>query len=246
MIKAIIFLTKTVIATLLALLISSCGRNISFDDGVKGNGKITTESRTANADFKSIDVAYGIKLIVEQSNDNSITVEADENLQRLIVTKVENGVLKIEASEGYNSTETPKVTVKLPIINGLTSSAGASISSNNVLITENINVKSSSGSDIHIEVEADAITLETTSGSEIEASGKALRLETASASGSHIEADKLMANEVIARSSSGSSTNVYPIISLNAKASSGSAINYHKVPKTITKEESSGGSVSEN
>ncbi|MEY3500465.1 MAG: hypothetical protein RL308_2134, partial [Bacteroidota bacterium] len=55
----------------------------------------------------------------------------------------------------------------------------------------------------------------------------------------------LMANEVFSQTSSGSNTSVYPILKLEAKASSGSTISYHKIPKTIVKEESSGGSVSE-
>ena len=46
------------------------------------------------------------------------------------------------------------------------------------------------------------------------------------------------------KSTSGSSTNVHPLVSLRAKASSGSSIDYNSSPKTVTKEESSGGSVS--
>jgi len=136
------------------------------------------------------------------------------------------------------------VNVKMPEINGLTTSSGSEISSSKTLISNNINAKSSSGSHINIDVEADAITLETSSGSNIEAKGKALKLETSSSSGSQINAKNLMANEVIAQTTSGSNTSVYPIVKLEAKASSGSSINYHKVPKTLTKEESSGGSVS--
>ena len=55
-----------------------------------------------------------------------------------------------------------------------------------------------------------------------------------------------MANEIITEATSGSSTDIYPIVSLKAKASSGSSVNYKNSPKkTLTKEESSGGSVSQ-
>jgi hypothetical protein len=154
--------------------------------------------------------------------------------------------LKIESDKNYNSTETPIVNVKMPAVNGLSTSSGSEITSSKTLISNNINVKSSSGSHINIDVEADAITLETSSGSSIDASGKALKLETTSSSGSTIDAKDLMANEVISQTASGSSTSVYPIVKLDAKASSGGSINYHKVPKTLSKEETSGGSVSEN
>lgn len=245
MIKIITIITKFIVATLIALLFSSCNPSFHFGNGIKGSGNITTETRAVNEDFKNIEVSQGIKVNVEQSDTKSITVEADDNLQKHIITKIENGVLKIESDKNYNSTETPVVNVKMPVINGLSASSGSEITSSNALITENINVKSSSGSQINIDVEADAISLESTSGSSIEAGGKALKLETSSSSGSEINAENLMANEVVSQTSSGSSTAVFPIVKLDAKASSGSSISYHKVPKTISKEESSGGSIDE-
>ena len=244
MIKLISLITKFIVATLIALLFSSCIRSsINLGNGIKGSGNITTDSRAANHDFKSIEVSRGIKVIVTQSDNKSISVEADDNLQQYISTKIENGVLIIESDTGYNSTETPVVNVKMPIIIGLSTTSGSEISSVGVLKTENINVKSDSGSEINIEVEADAIKIESESGSSIEASGKALKLETSSSSGSQIDAKNLMTNEVIAQSASGSSTSVYPIVRLDAKASSGSSITYHKTPKTILKVVYFGGSV---
>jgi hypothetical protein len=245
MIKIITMITKFIVATLMALLFASCNHTFHLGDGIKGSGNITTETRPTNQDFTNIEVSYGIKVNVEQADNKSITVEADDNIQQHIITKIENGVLKIESDKNYNSTETPIVNVKMPVVNRLSASSGSEINSSKTLISNNINAKSSSGSRININVEADAITLESSSGSTIEASGKALKLETTSSSGSSIDAKDLMANEVISQTASGSNSSVYPIVKLEAKASSGSSISYHKVPKTLSKEESSGGSVSE-
>lgn len=244
MLKLITLITKFIVAALMALLFASCGHSMNFN-GIKGSGNITTETRTANQDFKKIEASNGIKVIVEQSDNKSITVETDDNLQQHIITKIENGVLKIESDENYNTTETPLVKVKMPVTNGLSTSSGSEITSSGTLISENMDVKSSSGSQININVEADAIKIESTSGSSIEVGGKALKVETSSSSGSTIDAKNLMANEVFSQTSSGSSTDVYPIVKLDAKASSGSNISYHKIPKTVSKEESSGGSVSQ-
>lgn len=245
MIKIITIITKFIVAAVMALLFSSCVHNsMNFGNGIKGSGNITTQTRPADQDFKNIEVSQGIKVNVEQADVKSISVETDDNLQEHIITKIENGVLIIKADKSYNSA-TPIVNVKMPIINGLSSSSGSEINSFKTLISNNIKAEASSGSRINITVEADAITLETSSGSNIEASGKALKLETSSSSGSSIDAQKLMANEVIAQTTSGSSASVYPILKLDAKASSGSSIGYHKVPKTLSKEETSGGSVSE-
>jgi hypothetical protein len=245
MLKLITIITKFIVAAIMALLFSSCGQSMNLGNGIKGSGNITTETRSVGQDFKKIEVSNGIKVIVEQSENKSITVEADDNLQQHIITKIENGVLKIESDENYNSTETPVVKVKMAVINGLSTSSGSEISNIGTLISENMDVESSSGSQINITVEADAIKIESTSGSSIEVGGKALKVETSSSSGSTIDAKNLMANEVRSQTSSGSNTSVYPIVKLDAKASSGSSISYHKIPKTVSKEESSGGSVSQ-
>jgi hypothetical protein len=246
MIKIITIITKFIVAALLALSLFSCGNSITIGTGIKGSGNIVNETRTVTQDFKKIKVSKGIEVAVEQTANGSISVEADDNIIKHITTKVENNILIISSDESYNSSKTPKVTVKMPFINGLSASSGSQITSSNVLKSEKMDVTSSSGSQIDIDTESDAISIESTSGSTVDARGKALKLETSASSGGEINAKDLMANEVISQASSGSSTSVYPILKLDAKANSGSSINYHKVPKTIVKNESSGGSVSEN
>jgi hypothetical protein len=49
---------------------------------------VTTENRAVTDDFKSIEVANAIDLVVEQSDKASITVEADDNLINGITTKM--------------------------------------------------------------------------------------------------------------------------------------------------------------
>lgn len=235
---------KTTILLGTLLLLTSCQHTFSFGDGIKGSGNIIEQTRTIDEDFKYIEVSTGVDVYVEQSDTKSVVVETDDNLQDIIITRVENGVLYIHSDQGYSTEEAPKITVKMPVVSGLTVSSGSSLESLNNLITENIVVKSSSGSEIDIEVEADMITIETSSGSSAEVSGKALKLETSSSSGSTLDASKLLANDVHSQATSGSSTSVNPILSLDGKASSGASVEYKNVPKTINKEASSGGSVS--
>lgn len=232
---------KLFIALFVAILFSSCGGDFN---GIQGSGNVTTQTRNIDQAFEKIQVNNGIDVVIEQSETKSVAVEADDNLLKIIETRVENGVLIIESNQSYNSEKTPKVTVKIPVITGLDATSGSHIESHNTLITENIKVISSSGSGIDINVEAGFISLVTESGSNIQASGKAIKLKTNSESGSEISASNLMVNEVDAEASSGSSTTVNPIVSLKASASSGSSILYKGTPKSISKEENSGGSVS--
>ncbi|WP_291102976.1 MULTISPECIES: head GIN domain-containing protein [unclassified Flavobacterium] len=247
MIKVITIITKFIVVTLIALLFSSCKYSIDIDGfgkSITGSGHITTENRMVQGDFKSIKVSNAIDLEVEQSDKTEITVEADDNLQKEITTKVENGVLIVACN--YNSfinVKSRKVTVRMPTIEVLQASSAATIKSTNTLKGENINVRASSAADINLGLEFDVISCKASSGSSININGKALKLETTSSSGSDIDANYLLVNDVIAKASSGGSINVHPIVSLDAKASSGGDINYNIVPKSIQKSTSSGGSI---
>lgn len=245
MIKVITIITKFIIVTLIALLFGSCNYSVNLKS-LTGSGHVTTEKRMVEGDFKSVQVSNAIDLVIEQSDKTEITVEADDNLQKDITTKVENGVLIIRCK--YNSffnVKSKKVTVKMPIIESLKASSASKITTSTILKGENITLNASSAADMDLNIEFDTIICDASSGSAINISGKALKLETSSSSGSDINAKDLLANEVIADASSGSSIKVHPIVSLHAEASSGGDINYNTHPKSIQKKSSSGGSINQ-
>jgi hypothetical protein len=240
MIKIITIITKFIVATLIALFFTSCNFSINT---VKGSGTITKEERVITAGFKSIEVHGGIEVVIEQSDKAAITVETDKNLQKHITTKIENGVLKIDADTNFDSEDSPKVTVKMPVIESLQASSGAEIRSENTLKGQSILLDTSSAGEIDLNLEFDSISSKSSSGSGITIVGKALEFESKSSSGAEIDAQDLLVNEVTADASSGAFIGVHPIVRLEAKASGGGEITYNIEPKSITKSESSGGSV---
>lgn len=235
-----------ILIAITALLLASCNHSFNLKS-IEGSGNVTTEKRNVQGDFKSVEVNNAIDLVIEQSDKTEIIVEADDNLQDEITTTVENGVLIIACD--YNhfiNINTRKVTVKMPIIESLQASSSATIKNNNTLIGENIKIDASSGAEIDLNIESDALYCDSSSGSTVKLYGKALKLEISASSGSEINARDLLANEVIADASSGSSISVRPIVSLNADASSGASINYKNAPKSsIQKNANSGGSINQ-
>jgi len=243
MIKIIIHITKFLIATITALLFASCNFNMN---AIEGSGNVTTEKRIVQGDFKNISVSNAIDVVVQQSDSVEVTVEADDNLQKEIITKVENGTLIIECKySSFRNITQKKVTVKMPHIGKIEASSASSVTSKNTLQGENIELETSSAASMNVEVESDNVSFHASSGSSIDIKGKALKIKTSAASGSSIEAGQLLANDVDAEVSSGAVIKVHPILSLKAQASSGGNINYNNVPKTIDKTASSGGSISQ-
>lgn len=246
MIKFVLFCTKVILIAIIALFVTSCKYDIDLGNGINGSGNIIKEKRTLTETFTKIEVNRGIEVIVEQANETEIEVEADDNIIKHITTKVENNVLVITTDESINSSDSQTVRVKMPTITSIESTSGSNIKSKNTLRGTQLKVDSNSGSEIELQLEYDAVTAESTSGSEISLTGKALKLDTSSSSGSEINADNLISNTIVCDASSGSSTSVHPLLSLKAKASSGSSINYKGNPKTVNEEESSGGDISKN
>lgn len=243
MIKVIILLMKFIIAATLALFLNSCNIKTDFGNGKKGNGKTATEVRNISENFTSIDVESGIEVVLEQSTDKFVSVEADSNLIKLIDTKVENGVLMIEPNENYNTYNSVKVIIRMPKIEGLESSSGSSIKGIGMFSGDAISIDASSSGEVDVKLEYDNITLDASSSGTIKTRGIALKLETSASSSSEIQADELLVNEVVADVSSGANIKIHPIVSLSGNASSGGNISYKTEPKSITKDESSGGNV---
>jgi len=245
MVKFIVFCTKIIAATIAATLFSSCHvRDIYFGDGIDGNGNVTTEKRNVEGNFSKVDVSRGLNVTLEQADSYFVEVEADQNLLEHISTKVENGTLYITSDENIDEATAKNIRVKLPSLKALKATSGSSVSTKNTFSGTDIDVKTSSGSEADLSLEFDSIKCESSSGSTLSVKGKALQLKTDSSSGSTIDAQGLLVNDVVSETSSGSSTDVHPLVSLKAKASSGSSIDYNSSPKTVSKEESSGGSVS--
>lgn len=239
MTKIIICITRSLVAILVSFFAFSCN-SIEFK---KGNGNVVTENRDITEAFDAIKVSTGITLEISQGTTQSLQVETDENLQENIKTEVRNGVLKIYADKNIKSSKSKKVKIQIVNISSLISSSGADIKGKTTLKSQNLALKSSSGSDIEIDVEVEMLSANASSGSEIEITGKAMVFEASSSSGSEIDAKELMTNDVLAKASSGSNIKVHPILNLDAKASSGSSIYYYKTPQTIHMKKTSGGSI---
>jgi hypothetical protein len=220
-------------------LFASCQFN-----GITGSGHVTTEKRNTVGEFKSIEAGKGLDIVLEQTNTTSVNVVADDNLQKHITTKVENGVLIISSDyNSYRNVKMKQIVVQMPIIEGIKIKSGATLESRNTIKSPSISIEASSGASITIHIESEKAICEASTGSSITINGKAINLETASSSGSTIDAEKLLSNDIRASASSGSNNDVYPLVSLKADASSGGNIQYHNIPKNLNKKSSSGGSI---
>lgn len=236
-------LAKIIAATLISLSLFSCNFDMNLNPGVKGNGDVKIENRTMNQPFTTIKATEGLDVYLTQSDSESIRVEADENLQDIIVTEVIDGVLKIHTKQNIGRCTSKKVMVSFRDISSIISTSGSDVYSTNTITSENLNLESTSGSDMKLDVNTTTLNCKSTSGSDLKLSGKTIKLIAEATSGSDIKAENLIAESSEVRATSGAGITVNTTKELTANATSGADIKYLGNPEVVNKNNSSSGSI---
>ena len=177
--------TLFVIAVLLLALLA-CSVGVPTISGIKGSGILKTETRPVS-NFQAV-VLSGIgDLQITQGQQESLEIEAEDNILEVIETRVENGTLYIGFRDGVvniQPTKTIKYTLSVKDLTGLTSSGVGNIQVGD-LKTSDLDVQISGVGSIKIaslEASSVAILISGTGSSEV-GGGKAdkLKLESSGA-----------------------------------------------------------------
>ncbi|AUC85032.1 DUF2807 domain-containing protein [Polaribacter sp. ALD11] len=235
-------INQFLIVLFIATIFTSCG--VDMLNKVNGNRNVVVKERKPQDNFSGIKVSTGIDLYISQGNKNAITVEADENLHDLIITEVNDGVLKIYTDKNIWRAKARKVYVTVENLTLLKATSGSDVYSETSIKTNEISISATSGADIKIEVEAESVETNATSGSDIEIYGTTVNHASNATSGSSIDAYNLKSENVIVKATSGADINIYASKKIDAKATSGGDVDFKGNPTTVNKKSSSGGSVS--
>lgn len=236
-------LIKIIVASVLSLTLFSCNFDMNLNSGVRGNGNVQTEERAINEPFNTIKATEGLDVYLTQSDNESISVEADENLHELIITEVKDGILKIHTKENIGRATSKKIMVSFKNISSIISTSGSDVYSTNTINAENLELKSTSGSDMKLEVNTIILNCKSTSGSDLRLSGKTVKLIAEATSGSDIKAADLIAQSSEVKATSGADITVNTSKELTAEATSGGDIKYYGNPGKVDKSNNSSGSV---
>ena len=210
---------------------------------IDGDRNVVSKERKIGEDFSRVKVSSGIDLYIKQGNKTELTVEADENLHDYIITEVRGDQLKIYVDGNIWRAKARKVYLTVISIEELKATSGSDVFSQGVIKAKDLDLSTSSGADMRIEIDAYNVTTHSSSGSDLRVSGKANTHETSASSGSSINAYGLESKEVTAKVSSGADIGVFASESINARASSGGDIRYKGNPEKVNKKTSSGGGV---
>ena len=235
-------LTKIIVTTLLSFLLFSC--NFDFNiTGVQGNGNVKLEDRTLNEPFQAIKASHGLDVYLTQGNEESIVVEADENLHDLIKTEVKNNTLHIYAEKNIGHASSKKIMVSFKDVSAISSSSGSDVVSTNTISADHLELNTSSGSDMDLKINTTQLNCSSSSGSDLKLSGMTKTLVANASSGSDIKAGNLKAESSKVQASSGADITINTAKELTASASSGGDVTYYGNPDVLNIHDSPSGSI---
>lgn len=219
-----------------------------------------------NGDFDEIQVSQAIEAEIIKSETEKVEISAPQNIINEILVENDGGKLHIHYKPGIRVMNIHKVTAKIYAkdFKKLVADSAAKIDVKDKFTQEKTDIEASSAGSISGNLEANdmdinissssnfsgkiwAVNLdvESSSGSSLDISGKAKKADISASSGSSISAKEVIADNVEADASSGASIEISAVSSVKAGASSGGSVDISKKGelKSVSKEESSGGSV---
>ena len=232
---------KSLAAALVIIAISSC-THAQFFRTVEGHGNVVTKERKTD-DFTGIKVSSGIDVYLKQGNNESVSVEADQNLHEYILTEVRGGVLNVYSEYNIRHAERMRVYVTMKEINSVKTTSAGDVIGETPINTDRLELSASSAGDIKLEVHAKKIDIDISSSGDISVTGETDVLRADLSSAGDLNAYELRSREADVSVSSAGDADVYASERITARASSAGDINYKGDPKYIDAHSSSAGGI---
>lgn len=236
-------LIRVIITSIISILMLSCNFSMNLGEGVDGNKNVVSVNRNISSEFSSVKVSQGLDLYITQSNDISLSIEADENLLDLIMTEVENDVLRIYTTENIRRAASKKIMLNISDISVIKATSGSDVYSTNTIEVDDLKLNTTSGADMKLDVNTQTLNCHSTSGSDIKITGTTDVLVASATSGSDIDARNLSSEKSNVKATSGADISVNTSKELTARATSGGDVRYSGNPEKVNKSDSSSGSV---
>lgn len=235
---------KKLLLSLLLIAIAS-----TFINAQKVINDANAEKREVSG-FHGVSVATGIELILTAGTTEEVAVSAARNEFRdKIVTKVENGVLKIyyETKTGainkIKETKDLRAYVSYKSLSELNVTTGAKLTVNGVLQSAKLDMTVNTGALVTGEVDITTLQVDQSTGSKVTLSGKVATLNVDGSTGSKFKGEDMSTSNCSVTVSTGAIVSVSAEKELQVKASTGGNVKYKGTPSIREIKKSTGGSV---
>jgi hypothetical protein len=230
------------LSIVLMISLTSCYID-GWTTGISGNGDVVEETRDVSG-FAGVEVSTGIDVYLSQGDDFEVVVEADENLQEVILTELKGDRLVVRTDHvNIRSARSKKVHVTLPELTELKISSAGDCVGQTPFRCGDLRLSISSAGDLTLEVDADRIDLDISSSGDARLAGSAAELNASLSSAGDLNAFDLVAGKADVNVSSAGDARVHATEELRMTASSAGNIYYRGDAEVVHSSRSSAGSI---
>lgn len=215
-----------VLLGLLSVISSGC----MFIEGVDGNGKVRKETREVTS-FNKIDIGGAFEVYLKQGDNESLVIEADENLLELITTQVSGKTLKVCTEKNIRKSKKLNLYITFTDLENIDVSGAVEVKSQNTLKFDNLKIEGSGASDVELELIVDKLEGDFSGASEIELSGSADEFYLDMSGAGELDAYDFEANNVTLDISGAGSARIYAKENLKVRASGAASVKYKGNPR---------------
>ena len=238
-------ISKKIIAILVLVTFTSSIHAQWFNKRIRGNGNMITKTRTVG-EFGKVAVggSFDVKLVA--GTEGKITIRIDENLLEYLVTKVEDGKLKIKWKKGINISTRKGILITVPFkdIEGVSLSGSGDVYSEDTVKADKVRIALSGSGDLRVPVEAQEVSTAISGSGDINLSGVTQELKCSISGSGNIRAYELKSNNADVRIAGSGNIKIFVDQNLRARIAGSGNIRYKGNPKRQDTKVSGSGNVS--
>ncbi|MCF6295756.1 MAG: DUF2807 domain-containing protein [Flavobacteriaceae bacterium] len=217
------------------------------NEKVKGNGNITTETRTTG-DYDGIKCAGSMDFILVAGAEGKIKIEGEENLLKHIITEIKNGNLIVKVEKGINLrpswNKTIKITIPFKDISEVSLAGSGDLWNEDKITATNFDVSLAGSGDIVLDIETTSVEGSIAGSGDLTLKGSTNNLVAKVAGSGDFHGFGLQANNTVVSVAGSGDAQVVSNVSLKARVAGSGDIEYRGKPDKEDTKVSGSGSIS--
>jgi putative autotransporter adhesin-like protein len=217
------------------------------NEKVKGNGNMTTETRTTG-DYDGIKSAGSMDFILVAGAEGKIKIEGEENLLKHIITEVKNGNLIVKVEKGINLrpsfNKTIKITIPFKDINKVSLAGSGDLWNEDKITATDLDVSLAGSGDIVLNIETTSVEGSIAGSGDLTLKGNTNNLVAKIAGSGDFHGFGLQANNTVVSVAGSGDAQVVSNETLKARVAGSGDIEYRGKPDKEDTKVSGSGSIS--
>lgn len=210
---------------------------------IKGNGSVTTETRTTG-DYDGIKCAGSMDFILVSGKEGQIKIEGESNLLEYIVTEVKDKNIIVKVKKGVNISSSKnkgiKITIPFEDISNVSLAGSGDLISKDQIVTDNLKISLAGAGDVNLNIKTQSVKGAVAGSGDISLKGSTNKLVAKVAGSGDFNSYGLNSNDAEVSVAGSGDVKVSASNNLKARVAGSGDVTYRGNPKVDKKVAGSG------